>query len=154
MTPIAQKQPSLPVIEIRDRGSPSNWAIKGRYLIDLMDRAAEDFIETYTRPDGTLIRRQKWPGVDGSDDGYESFLAFLLFYILGGSEYVHEMTRQEWNAIIWQFTGYGQVHREYDAYYDWMYHGESSTYIYYLGLANPHHHIDRHRALRFAAMYT
>jgi hypothetical protein len=66
---------------------------------------------------------------------------------------VHALARSEWNAVTWQFTEYGQVHREFDAYYDWMHHGESSTYIYYFGLADPYDHMDRTRALRFAAMY-
>jgi hypothetical protein len=35
-----------------------------------------------------------------------------------------------------------------------MHHGESSTFLYYLGLADPKHTMDRARALRFAAMYT
>ncbi len=26
---------------------------------------------------------------------------------------------------------------EYDAYYDWMHHGESNLFFYFLGLANP-----------------
>jgi hypothetical protein len=125
-----------------------------RELIDLMDRAAIHFCERYTRPDGTLIWRNTWPGMDGSDDGYESFVTFPLFYILGGGEHVHELARKEWNAITWQFTQYGQVYREFDACYDWMHHGESYTYLHYLGMANPEHHIDRTRTLQFAAMYT
>ncbi len=38
-------------------------------------------------------------------------------------------------------------------YYDWMHHGESSTYLYYLGLVDPSRYMDRVRALHFAAMY-
>ena len=143
----------LTTLEVTGRAHPPDWAIKQRYLIDQMNRAAVDFVARYTRPDGTLIWRKEWPGMDGSDDGYESFMTFSLFYILGGGEHVHQLARDEWNAVTWQFTGYGQVWREFDAYYDWMHHGESSTYIYYFGLANPYHHVDRTRALRFAAMY-
>jgi hypothetical protein len=141
-------------IKAMGRRNPPSWAIKQRYLIDLMNRAAVTFVDRYTRSDGTLVWRKEWPGMDGSDDGYESFLSFPLFYILGGGEHVHELARREWNAVTWQFTEYGQVHREFDAYYDWMHHGESYTYTYYLGLADPTHHVDRTRALRFAAMYT
>ena len=139
---------------ITGRTPPAGWAVKQRYLIDLMNRAAPEFIKRYTRSDGSLVWRREWPGMDGSDDGYESFVSFPLFYILGGGENVHELARREWDAVTWQFTEYGQVHREYDAYYDWMHHGESSTYIYYYGLADPYRHIDRARALRFAGMYT
>ena len=144
----------IPTVEVTGHRAPPAWAIKQRYLIDLMDRAAVAFVERYTRPDGTLIWRAEWPGMDGSDDGYESFLSFPLFYILGGGEHIHELARRQWDAITRQFTEYGQVYHEFDASYDWMHHGEGYTYIYYLGLANPHHHIDRRRALRFAAMYT
>jgi hypothetical protein len=140
-------------VKAQGRTQPPNWAVKQRYLIDLMNEAAVDFVSRYTRPDGTLIWRDVWPGMDGSDDGYESFMSFALFYILGGGEHVHALARREWDAVTWQFTEYGQVWREYDAYYDWMHHGESSTYIYYLGQANPYHHVDRTRALKFAAMY-
>jgi hypothetical protein len=144
----------IPSIQASGRSHPPDWAVKQRYLLDLMNDAALDFVERYTRSDGTLIWRKEWPGMDGSDDGYESFLTFPLLYILGGGEHLHQLARQEWNAVTWQFTGYGQVYREYDAYYDWMHHGESSTYIYYLGMANPNHFVDRTRALRFANMYT
>jgi len=140
-------------IEARGRSRPPDWAVRQRYLIRLMDEATTAFVERYTRPDGTLIWRDTWPGMDGSDDGYESFVSFPLFYLLGGSEHIHQMARQEWNAVTWQFTGYAQVWRVYDAYYDWMHHGESSTYIYYLGMADPYHHVDRTRAQRFAGMY-
>lgn len=150
----ARSSRTLKTIEVRRRTPPPSWAVRQRHLIDLMDRAAMEFVEKYTRPDGTLIWREEWPGMDGSDDGYESFLSFPLLYILGGGERVHELARREWDAVTWQFTRYGQVHREFDAYYDWMHHGESYTYIYYLGLANPYHYVDRRRALRFAAMYT
>ena len=54
-----------------------------------------------------------------------------------------------WDAVTRQFTAYGQVHNEFDAYYDWMHHGESSLYIYYFGLADPYVTRDRDRALRF-----
>ena len=136
------------------REAPPDWAVKQRALIEVMNRAGPPFLEKYTRPDGTLIWRKEWPGMDGSDDGYESFLSFPLFYLLGGDEWYHSMGRKEWNAVTWQFTEYGQVHREFDAYYDWMHHGESYTYLYYLAMADPNHHMDRARALRFAGMYT
>ena len=145
---------SLVTIAATGRQAPPGWAVKQRYVMDVMNRAAQPFVDKYTRPDGTLIWRDAWPGMDGSDDGYESFLSFPLFYILGGDEYVHELARKEFNAVTWQFTQYGQVYREFDAYYDWMHHGECYTYLYYLAMADPTHFVDRTRALKFAAMYT
>jgi len=153
MTQANANTTAVKTIEVSGRKTPPNWAVKQRYLIDLMNRAADVFVDRYTRPDGTLVWRKEWPGMDGSDDGYESFLSFPLFYVLGGSEHIHQLGRRQWNAVTWQFTEYGQVHREFDAYYDWMHHGESYTYLHYFGLADPCHHVDRTRALRFAGMY-
>lgn len=132
---------------------PPQWAFQQRHMIDCMNEAAVQFVRRYTREDGTLVWRDEWPGMDGSDDGYESFHNFSLFYALGGSEEAHRLSRVEWDAVTRQFTAYGQVWREFDAYYDWMHHGESSIYFYYFGLADPTVEKDRERALRFAAMY-
>jgi hypothetical protein len=133
---------------------PPGWAIRQRALIDRMNEAAPLFQERYTRVDGTFIWRQEWPGMDGSDDGYESYHNWPLFYALGGSTDLYHRSRFLWEAVTRQFTGYGQVWREFDAYYDWMHHGESSIYFYYFGLADPHQPVDRARSLRFARMYT
>jgi len=132
---------------------PASWALAQRFLIDAMNEAAPVFQERYTRPDGTFIWRQSWPGMDGSDDGYESYHNWPLFYALGGSADLHQRSRFLWDAVTRQFTAYGQVWREFDAYYDWMHHGESSIYFYYFGLADPTVQVDRARSLRFARMY-
>ena len=118
-----------------------------------MEQAAPVYQERYTRPDGSFVWRARWPGMDGSDDGYESYHNWPLFYVLGGAADLHERSRFLWEAVTRQFTGYGQIHREFDAYYDWMHHGESSLYLYYFGLADPLRQPDRARALRFAGMY-
>ena len=132
---------------------PPAWALAQRHLIERMNEAAPAFQQRYTRADGTFIWRREWPGMDGSDDGYESYHNWPLFYALGGSADVHRRSRLLWNAVTRQFTAYGQVWREFDAYYDWMHHGESSIYLYYFGLADPTVAADRERALRFARMY-
>jgi hypothetical protein len=66
---------------------------------------------------------------------------------------IHERSRFLWDAVTRQFTAYGQIYQEFDAYYDWMHHGESSIYFYYFGLADPKRPVDRARALRFADLY-
>jgi hypothetical protein len=136
------------------RAQPPAWALRQRHLIELMDRAALRFTEQATRPDGTLIWRTRWTSMDGTDNGYEAFLSFPLFYLLGGGEHVERIARREWDAITWQFEHFGTVDREFVTGFDWFHHSESYTYIYYLALANPRHFIDRTRALRYAAMYT
>jgi hypothetical protein len=147
------KEPSMQSIHAsQDRPIP-DWALRQRHLIDAMNEAAPLFQARYTRADGTLIWRDEWPGMDGSDDGYESYHNWPLFYALGGSSDIHERSRFLWDAVTRQFTAYGQIYQEFDAYYDWMHHGESSIYFYYFGLADPRRPVDRARALRFADLY-
>jgi len=145
--------PTIPTLRANRMTPPPSWALAQRSLIDKINEAAPIFQERYTRADGTFIWRQTWPGMDGSDDGYESYHNWPLFYALGGSEDLYRRSRFLWEAVTRQFTEYGQVWREFDAYYDWMHHGESSIYFYYFGLADPTVAIDRARALRFARMY-
>jgi len=143
----------LKTIEINVPTTPPEWALWQRHLLDQLCPAAVEFVRKYTRPDGTLIWRDRWPGMDGSDDGYESFYNFPLYYALGGPEEIHRLSRELWDGVTRQFTEYGQIHNEFDAYYDWMHHGESYTYFYFFGLADPNVRKTRERAQRFAGMY-
>ena len=136
------------------RQTPPAWALQQRQVIALMNRTATFFAERYTRPDGTLKWREKWAGMDGTDNGYEIFIPYPLFYILGGGDHVRALAQKEWDAITWQFTQYGAIEREFVAYFDWFHHSESYPYLFNLALADPQHHINRTRALNFAAMYT
>ena len=129
------------------------WALLQRQIFATLDQAAIEFADRYTRADGTLIWRDRWPGMDGSDDPYEGFMNMPLFYALGGSEEVYERSRTIWDGITWQWTEYGQIHREFDAYYDWMHHGESNLFFYFFGLCDPDVPKDRQRARRFAGFY-
>ena len=144
---------TIAVIQGSTVSPPPEWALLQRHLISGMNEAAPAFQERYTRRDGTFVWREEWPGFDGSDDGYESYHNWPLFYALGGDAELHERSRYLWEAVTRQFTGYGQVYREFDAHYDWMHHGESSIYFYYFGLADPERQRDRSRALRFARFY-
>lgn len=135
------------------RTVPPSWAIWQRQLMATMSEAAIAFVDRYTRPDGTLIWRDEWPGMDGADDGYESFQSFPVLFALGGSDALLPLARKEWNALTWQFTHYGQIHREFFAYYDWMHHGEGNLLLYHLALADPTSYQERWRAIRFAAFY-
>jgi hypothetical protein len=144
---------TLVSIQARRQEPIPNWALRQRHLIEVMNEAAPIFQARYTRPDGSFIWRDEWPGMDGSDDGYESYHNWPLFYALGGSPDIHERSRFLWDAVTRQFSAYGQIYKEFDAYYDWMHHGESSIYFYYFGLADPNRPVDRARALRFADLY-
>lgn len=133
---------------------PPTWALLQRHLIEVMNEAGHLFLDKYTREDGTIVWRDHWPGMDGSDDAYESFYTFPLFYALGGAEDYRHLGRKQWEAVTWQFTEYGQLYREFDAYYDWMHHGESYLYFYFLALADPYTLRDYQRSVRFANFYT
>ncbi len=100
----------IPEITISTPVAPPRWALMERHLFDLMHEAAVQFVRRYTRLDGTLVWRDEWPGMDGSDDGYESFFNFALYYALGGHEEIHAIARKEWDAVTRQFTRYGQVY--------------------------------------------
>ena len=143
-----------PTIEAPRRSTPPAWAVQQRELIDLMDRTAVLFAERYARPDGTLKWRDKWGGMDGTDNGYEVFIPYPQLYLIGGGDHVLPLAQKEWDAITWQFTEYGAIDREFVAYFDWFHHSESYPYLFNLALADPEHHINRTRATKFAAMYT
>jgi len=129
------------------------WAHSQQELITNLTAAVEEFVARYVRDDGTLIWRNSWPGMDGSDDPYEGFQYFPLFYALTGNQRIYELGRKIWDGITWQWTEYGQIHREFDGYYDWMHHGEANLYHYFFGLTKPNSLQDRTRAVRFAKMY-
>ncbi|MEM6841058.1 MAG: hypothetical protein AAF632_02425 [Bacteroidota bacterium] len=141
------------VIRLNDAGTPPEWALMQQQLMQALYPAALTFIKKYTYEDGSLKWREEWPGMDGSDDGYEAFYNFPLYYALGGPEPIDSLSRIFWDAITEQFTEYGQVHNEFDAGYDWMHHGESYTYFYFFGLADPTDKKMRDRAIKFAEMY-
>ncbi|WNR43465.1 hypothetical protein [Paenibacillus roseipurpureus] len=151
---MTQQSNRIPSVEASARVAPPGWALQQQWMFDALNKAAKEFISRYTHPDGTLIWRKDWPGMDGSDDPYEAFMNLALLYALGGSSELHDISRKIWEAITWQWTEYGQIHREFDAYYDWMHHGEGYLYLYFLGLAGPATMKDRQRAVRFAKMYT
>lgn len=132
---------------------PPEWALLQRQLMKALYPAAMEFVNKYTRPDGTLIWRDEWPGMDGSDDGYESFYNFPLYYALGGPQEIDALSRKLWEGVTRQFTGYGQIVDEFDGGYDWMHHGEAYTNFYFFGLADPTDKKMRDRAIKFAEMY-
>lgn len=129
------------------------WAALQVELMERLEAGAREFVDRYTRHDGTLIWRSEWPGMDGSDDPYEAFMYLALLYSIGGSEEVYDLARRLWDGITWQWTQYGQIEREFDRYYDWMHHGEANLFHYFFGLCKPDSLVDRQRALRFAGMY-
>lgn len=143
-----------PRIAINSKAAAPEWARLEREIIDKLNAAAPEFVARYTRPDGSLIWHDEWPGMDGSDDPYEGFMYLALFYSIGGSEEVYELAKKMWEAITVQWTKYGQIYREFDGYYDWMHHGEGYLFHYFLGLTKPESLIDRQRADRFARLYT
>ena len=145
---------SMKSASVTSKAAAPEWAKLEREIITTLNEVAPEFVARYTRSDGSLIWRDQWPSMDGSDDPYEAFMYLALFYTIGGSEEVYQLARKMWDAITLQWTEYGQIHREFDGYYDWMHHGEGYLFHYFFGLTKPDSLIDRQRAARFAAMYT
>ena len=81
-------QQSCKTIRATRRTTPPLWAVLERRLIDAIDEGAPVFLEKYTRPGGSLIWMEEYPG-DGvwADDLYEAFFNWPHYYALGGSEY-------------------------------------------------------------------
>ena len=144
----------MPRIELTRPTDPKPWALGQRHLLRLLPEAARRYVDRYTRADGTLLWREEWPGMDGSDDAYEAFFNLPLLAALCGDVELDQRIRAIWEAVTRQFTEFGQVYREHDAYYDWMHHGESNLLLYYMGLSDPHDPKMRARAMRFMRMYT
>lgn len=144
---------TVPTLNLTDIAPAPDWAVWQRRALAEMYPAAMEFVRRYTLPDGTIIWRDVWPGMDGSDDGYESFYNFPLYYALGGHADLHPLSVKLWEGVTRQFTRYGQVHNEFDGYYDWMHHGESYVNFYFFGLSDPHHPAMRARAQKFAGLY-
>jgi len=140
--------------KVSSKAAAPEWARLERQIITTLNEVAPEFVARYTRSDGSIIWRDEWPSMDGSDDPYEAFMYLALFYTIGGSEEVYELARKMWDSITLQWTEYGQIHREFDGYYDWMHHGEGYLFHYFFGLTKPESLIDRQRAARFAGMYT
>jgi hypothetical protein len=145
---------SHPRVAVTAKASVQEWALLEREIIKKLNAAAPEFVARYTRPDGSLIWHDEWPGMDGSDDPYEGFMYLALFYSIGGSEEVYELAQKMWEAITVQWTQYGQIYREFDGYYDWMHHGEGYLFHYFFGLTKPECLVDRQRANLFASFYT
>ena len=143
-----------PSLSITTPLAAPRWALLQREIITALNAAGPEFVARYTREDGTLIWRDEWPGMDGSDDPYEAFMYLALFYSIGGDESIYDAARKMWDAITWQWTQYGQIEREFDGYYDWMHHGEANLFHYFFGFTKPDSLVDRQRADRFARMYT
>ncbi|MNH90079.1 hypothetical protein D3C73_426120 [compost metagenome] len=152
--PFSGEMKKFTMLRVEDNWIPPQWALMERLLMDTLNQAAVEFVQRYTREDGTLIWRDNWPGMDGSDDPYEAFMYLSLLYTLGGNEEVKRLSILMWETLTWQWTQYGQIHNEFDGYYDWMHHGEGYLYTYFLGLSDPYSLKNKHRAIKFAHMYT
>ncbi len=95
---------SIPSFDVKTLVPPPAWALLERELFDVLNRSALEFADRYCASDGTLIWRDRWPGMDGSDDPYEGFMNMPLLYAMGGSREVYMRSRKIWDAITWQWT--------------------------------------------------
>ena len=137
------------------RTTPPTWAVLERQLIDAIDQAAPVYIDKYTRPGGSLIWMDGYPG-DGVwvDDLYEAYFNWPLFNSLGGSDYIGTKAVEQWNAVTRQITyDYGRVHKEFVRDDDWFHSAENYVYFYAIGLSDPTNAEMMRRARRFSGFY-
>ena len=139
-------------IESSVRTAPPAWAVLERQLMRAIDEAAPVYLDKYTRPGGSLIWREDYPG-DGvwADDLYEAFFNWPIYYAMGGSAYTGQKSIEQWSAVTRQITyDYGRASREFINNDDWFHNSENYIYFYHLGLVDPAHAENRRRAQRFA----
>lgn len=96
---------SIPELGPGDQCAVPEWAYQQRRLLRDAEEAAVEFVEHYTRADGTLPWRTSWVGLDGSDDPYEAFQGLPMLHLLGGCDRLLALARKEWEAVTWQWTG-------------------------------------------------
>ena len=77
---------SIKRAQINSKAAAPEWAKLEREIIAQLNEVAPEFVARYTRSDGSIIWRDEWPSMDGSDDPYEAFMYLALFYTTGGSE--------------------------------------------------------------------
>jgi len=141
--------PGLVTVTATERKAPPAWALMERHLIDTMNHAAPEFLAKYADRGG------KMPLIGKPDDMYEVFLNWPLFYALGGSEEILDLSIRQWNAITRELTyTVKRLDREFVVHYDWFHNAESYKYFYYFGLADPQIPENLDRAERFAMMFT
>ena len=141
--------------ESSQRTSPPSWAVLERQLIHALNQAAPVFIEKYTRPGGSLIWTEQYPG-DGVwvDDLYEAFFNWPLLYAMGGNDYIGEKAVDQWNAVTRQIThDYGRIENEFVCNDDWFHNSENYVYFYAIGLSDPTNAEMMRRARRFSGLY-
>ena len=145
----------MKTIESSARTAPPAWAVLERQLMRAIDEAAPLYLDKYTRPGGSLIWREDYPG-DGvwADDLYEAFFNWPIYYAMGGSAYTGQKSIEQWSAVTRQITyDYGRASREFINNDDWFHNSENYIYFYHLGLVDPVHAENRRRAQRFAGFY-
>ncbi len=69
---------SIKRAQINSKAAAPEWAKLEREIIAQLNEVAPEFVARYTRSDGSIIWRDEWPSMDGSDDPYEAFMYLAL----------------------------------------------------------------------------
>jgi hypothetical protein len=157
---------TLPTITATELAPPPAWALLQRQLIEVMERAADLYVEKYCASDMMTYY------VQDVDDIYEITHNWGLLYALGGDERVLRYALEFWNSTTRYYedgfsaTDRGlrhpfymaQLHNEYwnlaiPYNSDWFHMGEGSQSFYDFGIADPSIEDNKRRAERFAGLY-
>lgn len=147
--------------------NPPEWAVLERYLINLMNNSIELVNKKYLKEDGSLMwppdfedseYNYSWTYIS-LDDAYESFHNWPLFYVLGGSKRLLEISERQYDVITKTFSKYSFGHKnplivnEFDQGADWFHLSEGYQLFYFLCLADPYSNKNRERAVKYAGIF-
>ena len=153
----------LPTIRATACSAPPSWAVLERQLFDVMEQSAEFKVSKYSERGGVPYYS------DDVDDLWEMIYNWGLFYAMGASERILDITLAHWNAVT-RYCDDGIVSRVHDRftpsvnreYYglvhpgdaEWHHKGEGNMAFYHLALADPTISENVRRSRLFASFYT
>ena len=143
--------PKMVNVKATVREAPPAWAVMQRHLMKTIDEAVPMYLDLYTYHGGTLNTNINI----GLDNLLEGFKEWPLFYAIGGSEEILDLSLEEWNAITRQCTYQidDYIYKEFRKHADMLHLSEGYVGFQYFGLADPTIPENIDRSCRFAGFY-
>ncbi len=161
--PAAVQAAEEPVIEVKDRMTPPEWALLEREVLRAGSEAVEIFYRKYFDQRGFLEHVARWGILDGTDDAIETFHNWTLFHALGAGDLVLRRYHQALEGHFRQYSAvtttttdiakHGVYYKEFYRYTDWLHAGEGLRGFFFQGLSDPAGARYLERMRRFAGLY-
>ncbi len=152
-----------PLIEVRERMTPPEWALLEREVLRAGSEAVDVFYAKYFDERGYLQHLARWGILDGTDDAIETFHNWTLFHSLGAKDSVLDHYRKALEGHFRQYTAVttkttdiaknGVYYREFYRHTDWLHAGEGLRGFFFQGLSDPADARYIQRMRRFAGLY-